>query len=149
MLKIAFLFTLLTVVYLCLSASTGDRMKDDNIKFVDTNDETEPIREKIRTEMDEYKRMKQLSLKSKKNSTKATTEAATTTTTEATSSSTVRQVYLGLDEEETNEAEDTTDTTDSTDGYETTTLEDRNIINAPHVCKGTQKYITGRCRDLL
>ena len=132
------------------SACTRRQVLDDNIQFVDQNDEMEPIREKIRTEMDEYRRLKEMSIKSK--SAKATT--TTTTTTEA-PTSTVRQVHLigyekdaeiaelppeeVIDEEFEGEEEEAT----------TKTVVDLTIIDAPLQCRAGFVLVGTRCRKLV
>lgn len=65
---------------------------DDDVSFIDTVDETEAIREKIRTEMDDYKRIKEMMFKNLvSSSTQASTEPSTTTTpaAESTTASTI------------------------------------------------------------
>jgi hypothetical protein len=130
---------LLAVIHQCLSANV---VIDDKISFVEEKDATEAVREKIRSEMEEYKKLKEMSLKkkSKKETTATTTTTTTTTTTPAstTSSSTVKPIYLGLpDDGETMEAEE-----------EITTEGDRFIINAPLICKENERLVRGRCRKI-
>jgi hypothetical protein len=148
--KIAFLLALLAVIGCVQAACASDR--DDKIKFVDSLDDADAIREKIRTEMDEYKRLKELSLKKKHVKTvpkeiESTTATTTTTTVaaEAVSSSTVRAVYFGNPDDD--DEEETTD--DSTDDGMTTTPKDRFILAAPPKCRSGERFVDGRCRLIV
>ncbi|KAG5684720.1 hypothetical protein PVAND_013934 [Polypedilum vanderplanki] len=155
MLKIALLLALLTVIYYTNAAPTStDTVKDDKIKFVDAPDETDMIREKIRSEMDEYKRLKELSLKKKAvksvnkeielTAVAASTESTTTTTAVPISSSTLVQVFLGNPDEDDETQEATT-----SEGEEMTTLIDRFILAAPPKCREGEKLVANKCRKLL
>lgn len=78
--------SLAAVIHLGLTADST-RMKEEKISFVDDGDDA--IRERIRTEMDNYKRMKEMMLKAKKipakpaemETSSATAESTTTTMT--------------------------------------------------------------------
>lgn len=140
------IFGLLIVVQV-QSACTRRQASDDNIQFVDQNDDMESIREKIRTEMDQYRKLKEISLKSKnvKTSTVLTT---TSTTTEA--SSTVRHVHLIGHEEEELEESPADVPEESERGEEMTTMGvvNLNIFDVPVVCKSGFVLVGTRCRKL-
>lgn len=138
------IFGLLIVVQV-QSACTRRQVSGDNIQFVDQNDDMESIREKIRTEMDQYRKLKEISLKNKN----FKTSTSTTTTTEA--SSTVRHVHLiGHEEEVLEEAPD--DVPEESEGVEEMTtmgVKDLNIFDVPVVCKAGFVLVGTRCRKLV
>lgn len=130
---------------------TISQTRDDKISFIESegeNDESEKVREKIRKEMDEYRKQKENKKKKVGNLTTTsttTTTTSTTTTTQAPSSSTLVHVHLiGLEELTENDGESST-----SDGLETTTeFTDRFIIDAPTKCKDGKQFVDGRCRTI-
>ena len=116
---------------------------NERISFVDVEEERDEItklKERIKTEMDAYRKGME---KKKLLKTKTTTTTSTTTTTEAPTSSTLVHVYLvGIDLFEGSE-----DTTDSS-LIGTTTIDNRNIIDAPVKCREGEKMAAGRCRKI-
>lgn len=147
-------------------------IEDGKICFFDTVDESEAIREKIRTDMDNYKRIKELTFKKKlmdattievttemetqtSSADETTTIASrvvlsdaipTTSESSVVSSSTIRQIVIdfGDDEEETEEPPAEVESETST--AVVITVDDRNIINAPLICKAGQALVRGKCR---
>lgn len=134
--KIIFIVLAFSSVDQFFLVCSNEHSIDDKIKFVDHIDEKELIREKIRTEMDEYKRLKEMSIKSR-------IEKTTTSTT--TMTSTIRQIHLigseDLEEYSTDDPEEITT-------YKPE-IKDLNIFDAPIKCKTGQKYANGRCRDIV
>jgi hypothetical protein len=131
--------------------------RDDKISFIESNsenDESEKVREKIRKEMDEYRKQKEN--KKKKVASIITTTSTTTTTTTTTqappSSSTLVHVHLiGIDEEPTDDdltTENYLETSTFNDTDTTTDVIDRFIIDAPNLCKNGEQYAAGRCRKI-
>lgn len=145
--RIIFIIFGLLIVAQVQSAYIKRQAPDDVIKFVDQSDDAEPIREKIRTEMDQYKRLREMSLKKKGSK----TTAASTTTTEATS--TVRRVHLiGHEEAELGDVpeaelgetpEEVPEESEGGGG-----VMDLNIFDAPIVCKPGFVLVGTRCRKL-
>lgn len=81
-----FVTSLAAVIHLGLTAEPS-RMKEEKISFVDDGADPDAIRERIRTEMDNYKRMKEMMLKMKKTTAKPAeieTSSATAESTTAT-----------------------------------------------------------------
>lgn len=111
---------------------------NERISFVDVEEEKDEItklKEKIKMEMDAYRKGME-----KKKPTKTTT---TTTTTEAPTSSTLVHVYLvGIDLFEGGD-----ETTDSS-LLSTTTINNRHIIDAPVLCREGERIAAGRCRKI-
>lgn len=110
---------------------------NERISFVDEEekDEITKLKEKIKMEMDAYRKGME-----KKKPTKTTT---TTTTTEAPTSSTLVHVYLvGIDLFEGGD-----ETTDSS-LLSTTTINNRHIIDAPVLCREGERIAAGRCRKI-
>lgn len=64
MIKIFLLLTCFAVIHWTFSADTKHK-SDEKISFVDAPDETDTVREKIRTEMENYKRIKEMMFKKK------------------------------------------------------------------------------------
>ncbi|CAG9802669.1 unnamed protein product [Chironomus riparius] len=164
------IFGLLIVVQV-QSACIRRQVLDDKIQFVDQNDDMESIREKIRTEMDQYRRLKEMSLKSKSSkATTTTTEASTLShlledtpeevpeessskATTSTSSSTVRHVHLiGHEELSVDVPEEAPGEVleESENGEEMTTMgfKDLNIFDVPVLCKTGFVLVGTRCRKL-
>lgn len=178
MAKIFLLLAVSLAVIQSGAAANADRKKNDNIMFIDSIDDSEPIREKIRTEMDNYKKIKEMMFKNKlmnvtmKATTAASTEAPSTTAAPSTttippevaaskpsvvSSSTIRRVVIAgvsdVSDEDIDESPPTDviydDTTISSDDGNSTLVDDRFILNAPAICKnGRVPDQNGICRQL-
>lgn len=130
--------------------------KNDKITFVKLkreNDESLKLKEKIRKEMDEYIKLKESMNKETSTTIKTMTETSPTSTTQPPSSSTVRRVHLiGIEElahyDETTLSNDNFDNS-TLDAMDTTTdVANRNILDAPNLCKDGKQYVSGRCRTI-
>lgn len=161
----------LAVIHRGNTANT-DRVKiDDKISFKDEVDESEGIRERIRTEMDNYKRIKEMTFKKKmtlvtkkaESETSSTTEKAapemiTTVETEPDEITAIMASPIAIPMESTTEASAITSSTirkvvlfipSDDDEEETSTLDDRYLFNAPTVCQPPRrKDQNGKCRDV-
>lgn len=115
---------------------------NERISFVDMEEEKDEItklKEKIKMEMDAYRK----GMEKKKPTKTTTTTTPTTTTTEAPTSSTLVHVYLvGIDLFEGGD-----ETTDSS-LLSTTTINNRHIIDAPVLCREGERIAAGRCRKI-
>lgn len=96
------------------------------------------VGQKLKEKMEVYKKMKEEASKKKKTTIATTTSTTTTTTVQPSTAST--------DEEET-EVEVTDAPVDMTVSVKPT-IGDRVIITAPLVCRGGQKNVGGKCRDI-
>jgi hypothetical protein len=158
-----FLIVISLAVYHQTEAANANRSanEDEKITFVDDVDELAGVRARIETEMDGYKRMKQMIFKNKmlnatttnaiENETSSTTEITpiemnqSSTVPQEVSSSTIRQVALFIDESDNEE-----DPENSTDEIqEMTTVDNRFIFTAPIVCPEGKKNVNGRCRTIV
>lgn len=99
------------------------------------------VGQKLKEKMEVYKKMKEEAAKKKK-----TTIATTTSTTSTSTTTTVQPSTASTDEEET-EVEVTDAPVDMTVSVKPT-IGDRVIITAPLVCRGGQKNVGGKCRDI-
>jgi len=134
------IFGLLIVVQV-QSAYTKRQVPDEKIQFVDHSDKMDAIRENIRTDMDQYRRLKEMSIKSKSSKTTTTIEAPV-------SSSTLRQVCL-IDYEEPELEDAPVDVQEEMEGVEIITgLVNNKIFDAPVVCKVGYVLVGTRCRKL-
>lgn len=171
---------LLFLVVSSAMTNEGSSMKlnhtEADISFVDTNDESEPIRDKIRSEMETYKMIKEMILKNKigisttvkteaikieettqlpttiSSSSEVTEEETTQETTEtAIITSTLRQISLILPDANAEEEEEVEENPEEV--IEETTsisqLEDRFLINAPTLCKNGKVSVSGTCRQIV
>ena len=156
----------------------GSSMKlnhtEADISFVDTNDESEMIRDKIRGEMETYKMIKEMILKNKMgitttvktetvkieettqlpsttSSSTEVTEAETTqeTTEAAIITSTFRQISLSLPETNTEEEEEETPEEVIEETTSISQLDDRFLLNAPRLCKNGKVSVSGTCREIV
>lgn len=149
-------------------------IEDGKICFFDTVDESEAIREKIRTDMDNYKRIKELMFKKKlmdattikvmemdmqtSSAAEATTIAPrvvladsipTSSESSVVTSSTIRQIVIDFGDNEDETEEPPTEVESETSTAVVITVDDRNIINAPVICKAGQALIRGKCRKYI
>lgn len=90
---------------------------DPKISFIDSSDDSDSIREKIRTEMDNYKRLKEIALKNK------LLNSTTTTTTETSSAPTTTLSALMTSEMSSPDPDSTTAISSSTATTSSSTTE--------------------------
>lgn len=119
------------------STCSNIQVADDSIKFVYANDESESIREKIRTDMENYKKYKEMALKTKSakaNPTKAPEKK-------------VRPVDIDFPPEAEEIVEETTQVEETTTYIPS--FEYQSIFSAPVICRPGQVNVNGRCRPLV